>query len=330
MDVYRRAQREGVPAAPELSVIVPTYNRSAVVARCIQALCRQTCDNQLFEIIVSDDGSQDDTAAVVAAQADSQAVSIRYLHQPNAGANRARNRAIGIAHGRLLLLINDDTIALPDMLAEHLAEHGRHPEAHIAVLGRMTVSPELAVSRLAPLHLDRAFEHLRDGAVLDWRAFFTCNVSVKKALLDRCGLFEERMRYHEDLELAWRLSAFGLQVIYRAQALGWHHHFLNEDEFLSIAEREARSLHTWARLAPMARPMLASLGYEPAATGLRVWRHRLLDIAVNRHTEPPWRWLARSLPPQPAPFRRMTLAIYDQLYQSRKRAALRQLHHRDN
>jgi glycosyltransferase involved in cell wall biosynthesis len=314
---------------PELSIIVPTYNRSAVLSRCIQALCRQTCEKPLFEIIVSDDGSQDDTATVVAALANSQGVSIRYLHQPNAGANRARNQAIGSARGRLLLLINDDTIAQPHMVAEHLAEHGRHPQAHIAVLGRMTVSPEIAVSRLAPLHLDRAFEGLRDGAVLDWRAFFTCNVSVKKALLDRCGLFEERMRYHEDLELAWRLSAFGLQVIYRAQALGWHHHFLDEDEFLSIAAREALSLHTWAQLAPAARPMLASLGYEPASTVVRVWRHRLLDIATNRRTEAPWRWLARSLPPRPAPFRRLTLAIYDQLYQSRKRAELRKLQHRD-
>ncbi len=314
---------------PELSVIVPTYNRSAVLSRCIDALCRQTCDKALFEIIVSDDGSQDDTAAVVDALAQRQPVAIRYLHQPNAGANRARNRAIGMARGRLLLLINDDTIAVPGMVAEHLAEHARHPQPHVAVLGRMTVSPEIPASRLAPLHLDRAFVGLRDGAVLDWRAFFTCNVSVKKALLERGGLFEERMRYHEDLELAWRLSAHGLQVVYRASALGWHHHFLDEDEFLSIAAREALSLHTWAQLAPAARPMLASLGYEPAVRGARWWRRRLLAVAVNRRTEVPWRWLARSLPPRPAPFRKMSLAIYDQLYQSRKRAALRRLQHRD-
>jgi GT2 family glycosyltransferase len=257
-------------------------------------------------------------------------VAIHYLYQDNAGANRARNRAIAQARGRLLLLINDDTIAAPDMLAEHLAAHSRYPDMHVAVLGRMTVSPELPLSRLAPLHLDRAFEGLSDGSVLDWRAFFTCNVSVKKALLDAGGLFEERLRYHEDLELAWRLSAHGLQVIYRAQALGWHHHYLNESEFLSIAGREARALHTWAKLAPKARPVLADLGYQPVTTGLRRWRHRLHTLAVNRHTEPAWRWLARSMPQRPKPLRWLTLTIYDQLYQGRTRAALRQLQNHDS
>lgn len=309
--------------APELSVIVPTYNRSAVLTMCVRALCSQTCDSQRFEIIVSDDGSQDDTAAMVAALAAQTQVAIRYLHQTNAGANRARNRAIAVARGRLLLFINDDTLAQPQMLVEHLQEHERQPDDRVAVLGRMTVSPELPPSRLAPLHLDRAFVGLQDGAMLDWRAFFTCNVSVKKSLLDRGGLFEERLRYHEDLELAWRLSAHGLRVIYRSQALGWHEHFLAEDEFLSIAAREARALCTWAHLAPQARPVLASLGFEPALPWPRRLRHRLFDAVINRHTEALWRWLARTLPQQPALLKRLTLVLYDQLYQSRKRQALR-------
>ncbi|MDO9091236.1 MAG: glycosyltransferase family A protein [Rubrivivax sp.] len=308
---------------PELSVIVPTYNRSAVLVLCVQALCRQTCDSSRFEIVVSDDGSQDDTAAAVATLAAQSSIAIRYLHQANAGANRARNRAIAVARGRLLLFINDDTLAQPQMLAEHLQEHALHPDERVAVLGRMTVSPGLPPSRLAPLHLDRAFVGLQDGAVLDWRAFFTCNVSVKRSLLDRGGLFEERLRYHEDLELAWRLSAHGLRVVYRSQALGWHEHFLAEDEFLAIAAREARALCTWAQLAPQARPVLASLGFEPALPWPRRLRHRVLGAVINRHTEGLWRWLARTLPQQPAALRRLTLALYDQLYQSRKREALR-------
>ncbi len=308
---------------PELSVIVPTYNRSTVLALCVQALCGQSCDSSRFEIIVSDDGSSDDTAAVVAALAAQQVVAIRYLHQANAGANRARNRAVAVARGRLLLFINDDTLAQPQMLAEHLQAHERQPDDRVAVLGRMTVSPDLPPSRLSPLHLDRAFVGLQEGALLDWRAFFTCNVSVKKALLERGGLFEERLRYHEDLELAWRLSAHGLRVVYRSQALGWHEHFLTEDEFLSIAAREARALCIWAQLAPQARPVLASLGFEPALPWSRRVRHGLFDAVVNRHTEALWRWLARTLPQQPALFKRLTLALYDQLYQSRKRQALR-------
>ena len=303
---------------PELSVVIPSYNRSAIVAKCVRALCAQTCAATRYEILVSDDGSTDDTAAVVTAlQHEQPAHRIVYLHQPNAGANRARNRAISAARGALLLFINDDTIAVPQMLAVHLAAHAEQPDDRVAVLGRMTVSPELPPSRLAPLHLDRAFVHLREGQMLDWRGFFTCNVSVKSSLLERGGLFEERMRYHEDLELAWRLSAQGLRVWYQPQALGFHDHYLAETEFFAIAEREARSLATWAQLAPQARPLLAGLGYEPAVTLSKRLRHHVFDAMLNPLLRPLWLALARHGPG------RLSLALYDQLYLTRKRAALR-------
>lgn len=307
---------------PRLSVIIPTYNRAATLARCLAALGAQSCAPEDFEIIVADDGSSDHSAEVVATWAAKLPCALRWLHQPNAGANRARNRAIGMARGELLLLINDDTIAVPQMLAEHLATHRQYPDDCVAVLGRMTVSPDVPHSRLAPLHLDRAFVGLQGGAELDWRAFFTCNVSLKKTLLERGGLFEERIRYHEDLELAWRLSAQGLRVVYRPQALGWHEHCLQEDEFLAIAEREARALCTWWQISPAARPVLASLGYEPALPWVRRARHRVFDLLLSRTAEPLWRRLARGLPDR---FNHASLALYDQLYQSRKRAALRAL-----
>ena len=305
--------------APELSVVIPSYKRSAIVAKCVRALCAQTCDASRFEIIVSDDGSPDDTAEVVAAlQREHAGHAIAYLHQTNAGANRARNRAIASARGALLLFINDDTIAVPRMLAEHLAAHAQQPDDRVAVLGRMTVSPDLPPSRLAPLHLDRAFANLQDGQMLDWHSFFTCNVSVKKSLLDRGGLFEEGIRYHEDLELAWRLSAHGLRVWYRPQALGYHDHFLAEPEFFAIAEREARSLVSWAKLAPEARPLLAGLGFEPEVALSKRLRHHVFDAVLNPLCRPLWLALARRGP------RRLSLALYDQLYLARKRAALRQ------
>ena len=307
--------------APRLSVIIPSYNRAPILAKCVQALCRQTCAKHLLEIIVADDGSTDATRAVVAALAADAPVAVRYLHQTNAGANRARNQAIVAARGSILLLINDDTIAVPELVTEHLRTHDQHPDDRVAVLGRMTVSPDLPPSRLAPLHLDHAFVGLREGEQLDWRAFFTCNVSVKRTLLERGGMFEERIRYHEDLELALRLSAHGLRVVYRPQALGYHDHFLAEEEFLAIAAREARALCAWHRFAPAMRPQLAKLGFEPALPRAQQLRHRAIDALINGWTMPLWSWLARHCP---QPLDRVSLAIYSQMYQSRKRAVLRE------
>ena len=306
---------------PALSVIIPTFNRAPTLAKCLHALRAQACPSAQFEMVVADDGSSDDTAAVVAAMAAQDGAAIRYVRQENAGANRARNRAIDVARAELLLFINDDTIATKDLVALHLGAHARHPEAQVAVLGRVTVAPELPHSRLAPLHLDRAFVALGSGREFDWRAFFTCNISVKRALLEMGGRFEERLRYHEDLELALRLSEHGLRVIYVPGALGYHDHFLGEQEFFAIAGREARSLIAWAAIAPSRRPQLAVLGYEPALPTRVRLRHQLYRLVVNRATRPFWLAVARHAPNS---LEHLSVRVYDQLYQSEKRAVLRQ------
>jgi glycosyltransferase involved in cell wall biosynthesis len=303
-----------------LSVIVPTYNRAATLAKCLAALRAQDAPAEAFEIVVCDDGSRDGTRATVEAFTGMGTPRVHYLHQENSGANRARNRAIAVARGEILLIINDDTIATPGMVREHLAVHQQHPDDRVAALGRVTISPELPHSRFAALHLDRAYRLLGERRELDWRAFFTCNVSVKKALLERGGYFEERIRYHEDLELSERLSHHGLRVIYRPEALGYHDHFLTEDEFFSIAAREARALATWARIAPRIAPLLGEFGYGPALPPGRRLKHRLLAVAVNRATIPFWRRLARACP---ARFEAFSQRIYLHLYQCEKRAHLR-------
>ena len=305
---------------PRLSVIVPTYNRAQILGKCLAALRAQDLAGDSFEVIVADDGSRDDTRAAAEAHMGRGAPEVRYLHQENAGANRARNRAIATARGEILLLINDDTIPTPAMLREHLAVHERFPDDRVAVLGRVTVAPELPRSRLAPLHLDRAFMLIGERRELDWRGFLTCNVSVKKALLERGGYFEERIRYHEDLELGERLSHHGLRVIYRPEALGYHDHYLTEEEFFAIAGREARALAAWARIAPGLAGALAEFGYEPTVPLARRLKHRLLGIAVNRATIPFWRRVARHCP---APFEAFAVRLYLALFQCVKRAHLR-------
>jgi len=313
------ARPEG-SSVPELSVIVPTFNRAEILAKCLRALAEQSCSRDRYEVIVADDGSTDATPDVARREMDRGGLRVRYLRQENAGANTARNRAIRTSAARLVLLINDDTIATKEMLAEHLATHAEYAAPGVAVLGRVTVSPHLPPSRLAKLHLDRAFARLGDQVEHDWRAFFTCNVSVSRELLLAGGLFEEGIRYHEDLELAERLSHHGLRVIYRPQALGYHDHFLGEEEFIAIAAREAKALAAWARLAPHLLDELGELGFEPALPAGRRLKHRLVGSLVNGATIPLWRRFASTCP---ASLEAVSLLVYEQIYQSVKRSALR-------
>src|SRR4029434_1432555 len=99
-----------------------------MLAKCLKLLSPRECDRSLYEVIVADDGSSDATRATAEQFAACGPPRIRYLYQENARATAARNRAISVARGAILLLINDDTIATPTMLAEHLAMHDRYPD----------------------------------------------------------------------------------------------------------------------------------------------------------------------------------------------------------
>jgi GT2 family glycosyltransferase len=142
---------------------------------------------------------------------------------------------------------------------------------------------------------------------------------VKRSLLERHGLFEEKMRYHEDLELSERLSHHGLRVIYNPAALGHHWHVLTEDEFLGVARREARALVVWSRKAPRLFPVLADFGFEPALSAGARLKSLIRAAVVNRATIPFWAAVARRCPASLDP---LALKVYLQIYQSELRNCL--------
>ncbi|MBV5349891.1 glycosyltransferase family 2 protein, partial [bacterium] len=89
-----------------LSGIIPTFNRSAILVRCLQHLISQTLPPEHFEVIVCDDGSTDDTYEQV--KAFRAPYSIVYLRQENSGPAAARNMGIRKAAGAFILFLNDD------------------------------------------------------------------------------------------------------------------------------------------------------------------------------------------------------------------------------
>lgn len=97
-----------------ISAIVPTFNRAHFLPEALSALSAQSLP--LHEIIVWDDGSTDDTAAVVRALPG----PIRYFHSENGGKSRALNAALAKARGQAIWICDDDDVALPNA-AEHLA-----------------------------------------------------------------------------------------------------------------------------------------------------------------------------------------------------------------
>jgi len=96
--------------SPKVSVVVPAYNTGAFLREALDSILAQT--HPAHEILVVDDGSTDDTAAIC----HSYGPAIRYIHQHNQGISAARNAGIRAAAGDWIALLDSDDIALPNRL----------------------------------------------------------------------------------------------------------------------------------------------------------------------------------------------------------------------
>src|SRR5262249_51635181 len=117
--------------APVLSIVIPTYNRAERLPACLDALGEQTQPFEDFEVIVVNDGSTDETAAML--EAYSPPYALRVVQQENGGYGAARNAGVRVATGTHLLFLDDDVIASAGLVAAHLRVQREHEGA--AVIG---------------------------------------------------------------------------------------------------------------------------------------------------------------------------------------------------
>jgi len=303
---------------PVLSVIIPTYNRADTLRLCLRAFDRQTTDRP-FEIVVCDDGSADATGTVISHAVATGRIPVVHLRQENAGANAARNRAIALARGARLLIVNDDTIPAPSLVDAHLAAHARRGGRETAILGRMTIDPALPFSPFSALHHDASYDALAGRVEVGWDAFLTCNVSVDRRLLEEAGGFDPRLTWHEDIELGERLARRGMHLFYEPEALAYHHHLLDETAYLRIAEREGAALVLWYRKRPDLAPDLTRLGLVGPPPLAAAPRHRVADLAMPTALLPGWQMAARVLT-RISPEAGRT--VWRRLFQRQKRLAI--------
>ena len=195
---------------PKFSIIVPVYNSAAYLPACLDSVLRQTVQD--FELLLVDDGSTDNSAAICDAYA-AQHTGIRVFHRANGGAAGARNTGLENAAGEYVLFFDSDDTVEPDTLerCQHaIAESG----ADLVIFG-------MAFDHYAASSLVRT-ENLscgRDGVYTpaqiagEFSAFFednalssACNKVFRRSLL--CGSeplrFDETMTLYEDLELVLR------------------------------------------------------------------------------------------------------------------------------
>ncbi len=226
----------------QISVIIPTYNRSKVLHECLQALFRQDFPGKDYEIIVVDDGSTDKTKDVVGSLMKTHE-NLHYHHQRNQGQGIARNKGVEHAKGDVIVFMGDDIIVRKDFLTEHIRIHLRHPEESAAALGLVAWHPSLKLTSFMEWLTNGsailgkfgghqfAFEKLRDKSEADYNFFYTSNISLKRNLADKYPFDPSFSGYGwEDIELGYRLhKRVGLKIYYNPAAIGYHKHEMTED-----------------------------------------------------------------------------------------------------
>lgn len=201
---------------PEVSVVIPTCGRLALLERCLDALCRQSCPPHAFEVIVVDDRPGSETQALVArhaARASARGLKLVYL--PNHGTRgpaAARNLGWRRAHAPLVAFTDDDTVPHADWLREGCAAFAATPLLD-AAWGRI-VMPLAA----------QPTDYERDAKRLETAGFVTANCFCRRALLAQVGGFDERFRlaWREDTDLYFSLAEVGAQVRYLPLAVVEH------------------------------------------------------------------------------------------------------------
>lgn len=227
-----------------LSVVIPTHNRPETLRRAISAYSTQTALQEISEIIVIDDGSSDSTLTVVRQMADESVRPIRYVRQENKGPAAARNLGIRVAKSPLILFTDDDIIPRRDLVAEHVKYHNSFPGENTAVLGFVTWLPDIAPTPFMDWYGSEilfTFSEINTQTKVDYKYFYTCNISLNRDFLLAHGMFDEEFKVaaFEDIELGFRLSKAGMRLLYNPQAVAYHEQFIS---FEDACKRHQKSM----------------------------------------------------------------------------------------
>lgn len=193
---------------PTVTVVLPVYNRANVVSRAIESVLGQTYRD--FELIVVDDGSRDGTASLLAAISDRR---LRAICLPrNGGACAARNRGIEAARGEIVCFLDSDDVFRPDKLEVVSAYFAERPALDVLV-DSFVCHKSKGVPGAETLRIKTKVNPAGLGGASFRAALFerrlvkaTSALSVRHRAFAEAGIFDERLRRRQDLDILLRLS----------------------------------------------------------------------------------------------------------------------------
>jgi glycosyltransferase involved in cell wall biosynthesis len=280
------------------SIIIPTYNRADLLDLTLQSLVEQAGGTEGFEVLVCDDGSQDNTKEICDAY--SSKLNLQYLYQPDEGYRvaKARNMGIKIAEGEICIFLDSGMIVGDDYVRRHVENYIDRGRCAFAcdVIGYDANYPKLE-DLSKKIELEGAATVLRNGADIypdlrhdfyletnfnvdgvpaPWLIYWTGNASARTADLRAVGMFDESIVGWggEDIDLAYRLYHDGVHIFSdsRASALHFPH---ASDRDHKIMELSKNYLLLWKKYNDPIFKYILRYGYR--AVNLALMREDSLE-----------------------------------------------------
>lgn len=193
---------------PLVSVIVPVYNDSESLKKCIQALEYQTYCKDYYEIIIVDNNSEENLELVV-----SQFPNIRYIKELKRGSYAARNKGLTIAKGDIIAFTDSDCIPAHDWLEKGASILQNNPNCGL-VGGKIELYFQNE-AKPTPIELYEKVSAFPQEKYVQERQFgVTANLFTRRSVLEQVGCFKSTLKSGGDREWGLRVSKAGYQLIY--------------------------------------------------------------------------------------------------------------------
>jgi glycosyltransferase involved in cell wall biosynthesis len=273
-------------ASPFISVIVPTRNRSVLLSRLLESLA--TLRYPHWDVIVVDDGSIDETAAV-AEHFRARGLPLTYIWQPWQKMGAARNRALAEARREIVAFTDDDCVVDPGWLDAIAATFAAHPEA-LGVQGK-TVTDHAAMTPFT-----RQVEQLEGG-----QPYRTCNIAYRTTTVRELGGFDPHLIRGEDVVMGQRVLERG-PIVFAPDAVVYHpprpKEWADRRAWRTLLESEVHFKRTYPTYMPARSPTLSLQRPEHVLS-------RWVLLPIRRY----WRWHCGYLRREPLDYLRQVPRI---------------------
>lgn len=201
------------------SVVIPAYNYAHTLPRAVRSVLPQL-EAVAAELLVIDDGSTDDTAAVLESLLAEAGTSMRVIYKKNGGPASVRNLGIAQTHGRYLLFLDADDELVPDALIQVAAHIGRHPESRMIIGEHCSVSADGRQRRHSVLPLpESACARVRAYLLEKTLALSNGACAMRRDVFEH-GDYPEALRSSEDIPVfAQALARYPCSVLNHPIAL---------------------------------------------------------------------------------------------------------------